>query len=66
MPIHEGEPSDRSGLASVTVDGSQYGKLYVCRSCSVWYVTVERTEGGMLIREWHEETCPSLRADDTE
>ena len=64
MPIRKGEPTDRSGLASVVVDASQYGSLSACRECAVWYVTVDHTAGVMLIREWHENTCPSLPADD--
>ena len=62
MPIYDGE-IDKSGLTAVTVDPSRYGHMSPCQQCPSWYVTVDRYDSQMLIREWHDTACPSLPSD---
>ena len=60
LPIYDGPARDRSGLVSVAVDADRYGQLFPCRRCETWFVTVDRYDRQVVIREWHAETCPSL------
>ena len=59
MPIYEGD-IDRSDLSAVDVDPLDYGKLYPCDRCASWFVTVDRYDDLMVIREWHDKACPNL------
>jgi hypothetical protein len=60
LPINDGPETDRSAMAPLTVDADQYGKLFPCRRCTAWFVTVDRYDERTVIREWHDRTCPML------
>jgi hypothetical protein len=59
MPIYDGE-IDKSGLTAVTVAPTMYGRMSPCRQCPSWFVTVDRYDQQMVIREWHDKTCPTV------
>jgi hypothetical protein len=58
MPnVHRDAPVGSVDMPAFQEDGTPY-EIWPCHDCLPWHAEVVRSEGDVLVREWHAVDCP--------